>query len=206
MNPVSRYYVSSDELVIPEREVLRYLGYRSADVSEDDISRAGKHIEEVRKIIAPKACYSRYETEVSGESVKLPLGSAESRSLSKNLEGCSGIFIFAATIGIEFDRFLYRSRLTSMADAAVIQAVGAAAVEALVESLVSYLEETASAEGLKLKPRFSPGFGDFGLEHQKEIFRLLNPSKEIGLSLKDNCIMAPEKSVTAIIGIYAEDE
>ena len=206
MDPVSRYIVSSDELIIPEGEVLRYLGISKAAASEDDISLVKKHTEDIRKIIAPKACYSRYETGVEGDSIMLPSGPVKSVSLSKNLYGCSGVFIFAATIGIEFDRVLYRARYTSMADAAVIQAVGAAAAEALVESLVSHLEETVEPEGLRLRPRFSPGFGDFGLEHQKEIFSFLNPSKEIGLSLKDNLIMVPEKSVTALAGIYKKDE
>lgn len=206
MNPVSRYIVSSDELMIPEGDVLRYLGISKAAASEDDISLVKKHTEEIRKIIAPKACFSRYEIEIEGDSIMLPSGSVKSASLSKNLDGCSGIFIFAATIGLEFDRLLYRTGYTSVADAAVIQAVGAAAAEALVESLVSHLEKTVEPEGLRLRPRFSPGFGDFGLEHQKEIFALLNPSKEIGLSLKESFIMVPEKSVTALAGIYKKDE
>ena len=206
MDPVSRYIVSSDELVIPEGEVLRYLGISKAAASEADIVLVKKHTEEIRKIIAPKACYSRYEIQIEGDSIMLPSRPVKSVSLSKNLDGCSGIFIFAATIGIEFDRLLYRTKYTSMADAAVIQAVGAAAAEALVESLVSHLDRIVKDEGLCLKPRFSPGFGDFGLEHQKEIFSLLNPSKEIGLSLKDSFIMVPEKSVTALAGIYKKDE
>ena len=56
-------------------------------------------------------------------------------------------------------------------------------------------------EGKELCPRYSPGYGDFALENQKGIFNLLSPSKYTGLTLKDNMIMVPEKSVTAVIGI-----
>ena len=51
------------------------------------------------------------------------------------------------------------------------------------------------------RPRFSPGFGDVSLENQKHFFNLL-PCSKIGLSLMDTLIMAPEKSVTAFVGIY----
>ena len=55
-------------------------------------------------------------------------------------------------------------------------------------------------EGLYARPRFSPGYGDFSLEHQKEITSILNTPKTIGLTVTDTLILAPAKSVTAIIG------
>ena len=38
----------------------------------------------------------------------------------------------------------------------------------------------------------------------RAFFELLNPAKLIGLTLKDNLIMVPEKSVTAVIGIQGK--
>ena len=60
----------------------------------------------------------------------------------------------------------------------------------------------AAEEGKSLRPRYSAGYGDFSLENQRGIFDLLSPAKHIGLTLKDNLIMVPEKSVTAVIGLY----
>ena len=53
--------------------------------------------------------------------------------------------------------------------------------------------------------RFSPGYGDFDIGFQKEIFKLLNCPKNIGLSLCDSFIMSPSKSVSAIIGLKTKE-
>ena len=89
-----------------------------------------------------------------------------------------------------------------MAEAAVLQACGAAAVEAVCNALNDKLEREILAEGKSLCSRYSPGYGDYALENQKGVFEVLNPPKYIGLSLMDMLIMSPEKSVTAVIGIH----
>ena len=114
------------------------------------------------------------------------------------------IFIFAATIGLDYDRLVQRARISSMAKASFLNAIGAAAVENVCDQLNEELRQLAASEGKTLRPRYSAGYGDFTLENQRGIFDLLTPSKYIGLTLKDNLIMVPEKSVTAVIGIGAE--
>ena len=57
-------------------------------------------------------------------------------------------------------------------------------------------------EGLALRPRFSPGYGDLPLEFQRDFFRILRPQRRIGVTLTDACLMVPSKSVTALVGIY----
>ncbi len=88
-----------------------------------------------------------------------------------------------------------------MAKASFLNAIGAAAVENVCDRLNEELRQLAADEGKSLRPRYSPGYGDYNLENQRGIFDLLTPSKHIGLTLKDNLIMVPEKSVTALIGI-----
>ena len=200
---VIRRSLSEDELDIPEGEVLRYLGYKVRDISDEDLEMVRSFIPVVREVLSPKACYTRCGIELREDGqILMPYGWVHSLDLSRNLAGCREIFICAATLGIEFDRLLRRTSLRSMADAAVIQSIGAAAAEEFIGRLNDELREEAASEGLSLKPRYSPGFGDYGLENQRGIFSVLEPARYIGLSLKDNCIMSPEKSVTAIIGIY----
>ena len=78
-------------------------------------------------------------------------------------------------------------------------------MEAVCDEVNALLEKEAAEEGRSLRRRFSPGYGDLGLENQKGVFELLNPAKLIGLTLMDTLIMSPEKSVTAIIGIAEKD-
>lgn len=219
--PIITYVPPKEELIIDEKEVYRYLGYSSggiaglnADTKNDhDYDPADSSSEVITGYIReavtlteaamlPKACYGRFPIEVKGDGrILLPYGEAVSHDLTRNLCDCKEIFLFAATIGAEYDRLLRRTRLTSMAKATILQAVGAAAVESLCDKLNDDLRKDAETGGYKAHPRYSPGYGDYALENQKGIFAVLQPSRYIGLSLMDTLIMAPEKSVTAVIGL-----
>lgn len=196
------YTINAKDLVINEYEALRYLGYVRSSITDEDIEIVKAAIEEVRVLAAPKACFERYPVTISEDfDITMPYGIIHSKDLATNLNGCSEIYIFAATIGPRFDMALTRQRQISIAKAAMYQSVGAATVEALCDTLNEDLRRKVVEEGGTLHPRFSPGFGDMSLDNQKGIFSVLRPEKSIGLTLKDNLIMAPEKSVTAIIGI-----
>lgn len=222
--PIIIYAPQKDNIVIDKKEVYRYLGYSlgctggteetDADTKNDSAcgmeDSSSKTVEEyIREAVAlteaamlPKACYGRFPIEVKGDGrILLPYGEVVSHDLTRNLYGCKEIFLFAATIGVEFDRLLRRTRIMSMVQAAVLQAVGAAAVEGLCNQLNDDLRKSAGDEGYKAHPRYSPGYGDYSLENQRGIFGILQPSKNIGVSLMDTLIMAPEKSVTALIGL-----
>ena len=58
--------------------------------------------------------------------------------------------------------------------------------------------------GLCPTTRFSPGYGDFDIAHQKDIIRLLNCDRRIGLTLTGGYMLIPSKSVTAVIGFTEE--
>ena len=74
--------------------------------------------------------------------------------------------------------------------------------EALCDSFTGLMESKYSETGFKLKPRFSPGYGDLPLEMQVEILKILDAQKIMGLYLNDSYLITPSKTVTAIIGLY----
>ena len=108
--------------------------------------------------------------------------------------------MFAATVGASVDMMVRRAQQCGSADAAIMQGTGAMFIESFVDELNEHLCHDYESKGCRLRPRFSPGYGDVPLEIQKYFFSLL-PCSKIGLSLMDSLIMAPEKSVTAFIGI-----
>lgn len=204
--PVKTYIADNAALVIPEKEAARYLGYGGHPVSEEDLVMIREGITQVKAVVAGKACYCRYGIRVNGDEIELPYGTVKSTHLGKWIEGCDEAYFFAATIGSGFDRLIRRTSLTSMAKGAVLQACGAAAVEAICDEINRVIDEEAAAEGRKTRRRYSPGYGDFALENQKGFFAVLNPAKYIGLTLMDTLIMSPEKSVTALIGVEREED
>lgn len=156
---------------------------------------------EVREMLQYKVCYAILTAETNGDTIALPCGQIASRNLAKNLSGCDKAIIFAATIGIGIDRLISKYSRLSPAKALCLQAIGAERVEALCNDFCEKMESEFQGKGEKLRPRFSPGYGDLPLETQKMIFSLLDCPKRIGVTLGDTLLMSPSKSVTAFIGI-----
>ena len=202
METVYLYSLKAGELKIPEKDVYRYLGYMGHVPGEEDGARIAEGIKKTEAEAAPKACYGFYDIEIKGENVVLPYGEVHSKSLSAWIEGCSKAYIFAATVGAGVDRMIKTAAFRSMSEGAILQACGAAAVEEFCNILNERLNREAEEKGFTYVRRYSPGYGDLELEeNQRGVFSVLNPGKHIGLSLMDTCIMSPEKSVTAIIGV-----
>ena len=82
-----------------------------------------------------------------------------------------------------------------------MQAAAAAMVEAYCNELNVGWKKEYLGRGLYLRPRFSPGYGDFPLSVQKGILDGLEAGKRIGITLTEGFLMMPSKSVTAVIGV-----
>ena len=186
---------------INEREVEWYLGIRGAEVNEEVRARIREVSAELQNISRPR-----------WTGTSLPLSFAEgfpvidgtvrrSKSLAKNLQGCEEVILFVATIGPGCDRLVQRYEASSMAQAAIAQAAGAAMIEAYVNTINKDLKKDAELRGLYARSRFSPGYGDLTLEMQKDFSRILDMPKTIGVRLTDSLLMVPSKSVTALIGL-----
>lgn len=130
----------------------------------------------------------------------------ESEKLSKHLRNCNRAILFAATLGTGADLLLRRWSVADMSKAVIMQASAAAVIEAYCDACQKELSTEAAKEGLYLRSRFSPGYGDFSLDYQKELLNLLDAPKRIGLTVTDSMMLTPTKSVTAVMGLTAEKE
>lgn len=194
------------ESEIPVKEVQRYMGYRGiADIGPDIRAKIDKAIGQVSLQSHPRIISKEYPVTVRDNDVTIHAGSEDvilqSESLARNLSGCCGAILLAATIGPACDMLVRRAGVTSAVDASIYQAAGAAAIESFLDDMNDRYKADYEAQGLFLRPRFSPGYGDLKLDHQKDWFRLLDITKQIGIELTDSLLMVPTKSVTAIIGI-----
>ena len=173
-------------------EILRY-----ARAGSDSFATLEGLIPEAESALSYKVCYTELPIEINGDTVNSPAFSVKSSDLAKNLSGCEKIIIFGATIGIGFDRLIAKYSSTSPSKAVLLQGMGAERIEALCNTFCRDME----AEYGKLRPRFSPGYGDLDISFQADIFSILDLSRKIGLTLNESLIMSPSKSVTAIVGI-----
>ena len=185
------------------REILRYAG-------GGDAAFAGECLEEAAGVLTYKVCFAEVPVSVNGDIVDLSFARAHSRSLAKNLDGCNRAVIFAATVGVGIDRLIARYGRLSPSRALYLQAIGSERAEALCDAFEEEIRNEMEARGKGIapvfRPRFSPGYGDLSLELQRDIFALLDCPRRIGVSLGDSLLMTPSKSVTAIMGIVADDK
>lgn len=184
-------------------EILRYLGASGSDepALNEMIQRAEREIERVAN---PKHLSRQFSVEVGENSVSIGGTELTSRSLAEHLRGCGEAFLFALTLGAGVDALIRRYTVSEMPFVPVLQACAAAYTEQCADEAQRELEHYAAERGLYLRPRYSPGYGDFSLESQKFLFAALDISKKIGVSLTDSYLMIPFKSITAVIGLSAD--
>lgn len=180
-------------------DVLKYAGVGKED--EASMRQIDEAIAEVKSLKSYRACYAELPVKVSESVVNFGFTEVYSRDLARRLSGSARALIIATTLGISADRLIRRYMATSPAKAYLINSVCTERVEALTDTFVSHLEEKYSKEGFLLTHRYSPGYGDLGIEFQKSVFAILSPEKNLGITLSNELLMSPSKSVTAIIGL-----
>lgn len=188
---------------LSKKEILRYLGFRGKPADAQTADKIETVSAELLAAARPKSVYRRYPVEFTENAVLLDGARIESVKLRRHLTGCTAAYLFAATLGVEADSFIRRCTVTDMAAAAVAQACCAAMIEAYCDEQQAEIAALEAEGGLSLKPRFSPGYGDFALDFQRALFARLMPEKRIGLTLSPTLLMVPMKSVSAIIGVTA---
>ena len=132
-------------------------------------------------------------------------GGSESASLRKHLDGCHAVYLVCTTIGAMFDALQRRRAAASASDAFILQAIGAAAIEAWTDETELEIRR-ALLPGETLVQRYSPGYGDFPLAAQRTLLGLLDAPRTVGVSLTDTLLMVPSKSVSAVIGVRKGEE
>ena len=178
------------------REALRYLRARPDD-KEAQLLVDTVYLK-LRNEVQARHVLQKYRVAVDATGVTLESGTRfNSRDLAAHLKGCEEALLLGATLGSRVDAAIRRLALGSVAEGAAAQAVAAA----LIESYCDEVQARFDTGGLAQRPRFSPGYGDWDLAEQRLLFPVLNCAKLIGLTLTEGCMMAPSKSVTAVIGL-----
>lgn len=180
-------------------EALRYAGVRGK--SEEAEELLGECIRDAESVLTYKLTYAELPVSRDGNSVDFGFAKAHSEKLSSHLSDCESVIIFAATVGIGIDRLIAKASRTSPSRSLMLQGLGAERTEALCDLFEEEMRAKKATEGRGITHRFSAGYGDLSLEFQREIFRLLDCQKGIGLTLSESLLMSPTKSVTAIIGV-----
>ena len=189
---------------VDRKEILRYAGVRGELPELDGVLE--ECLREAEGRLTYRVCWTEFP--LSCREGKLDLGFAvtDSASLGRTMERCDTVVLFAATVGVELDRLIARYGRVSPVKSLLFQAIGAERIEALCDAFNRDVDAEQAAAGRTTTRRFSPGYGDLPLALQKDIFRVLDCPKRIGLTLNESLLMSPSKSVTALIGVSGSGE
>ncbi|MBO5140618.1 MAG: hypothetical protein J6B76_08215 [Peptococcaceae bacterium] len=120
--------------------------------------------------------------------------------VAKGLAQCSRATVLALTIGSALPQFAANAAAEGrLYEAAVADYLGSHAVELFADAFCAYLQQQALPKGMYATLRYSPGYGDWALSAQPDIFQFLNGCRN-KIQLSENYLMEPVKSITAIMG------
>lgn len=185
---------------IDTKETRRYAGLRQSEFPEELIEEACM---EARLLAQPKGMWTLYDyddvahTVLSDEPFTL-----QGESIAKHLKGCSKVIFLAVTVGDTVEEAVTKHFSEGKyAFSTLLDAAATTAVEQIADSMEKYLQMQMARQGLEMKWRFSPGYGDWDIHQQTGVLALSNGA-DIGISLTESMMLTPRKSITAVIGLY----
>ena len=206
---------ASSDLTIDMPQAYRYMQIGKCGPDEDLKAQIDAALKAELEVCKPNAIYAYFplsfeedENSCKCKHYMINAGFTNicSDTLYKHIKDCDGIFLFAATIGVGCDRLIRRDRLKSQALPMIHPGLGAMLVEVYCDLLEQDIQKQYGGEGVTFATRYSPGYGDFSLSSQIDVFRFFGKAaRDIGLTLNDSLLMQPSKSVTAVIGVKTSD-
>ncbi len=188
-------------LAIDPAEVLRFQGYKSgtdrpgADVRAlfDEAQALGRALMEPRAVIRWLAVARRGADllEAAGVALRIP-------RIGRHWGPVEYVAVALCTLGDRLERRvaeLWAARELPLAS--MLDSVGSGAVESLAEYVNDTLCQEGVARGLRVTNRISPGYADWDVAQQRELFELC-PGAPIGVSLNEACFMTPLKSISLL--------
>ena len=198
----------SINIPLPLDAIYRRLGYKRGITKIDERKREEieRHIEYAASLVSSKGAGLRVPLErVDPPLVILKTGAdIKSAKLAKFLNGCKeALFIGTTAGGAVMDAIREDTEGGNMTRGVIIDAVASEMTDAALDWIVGFFNHLLAREKACLtRARFSAGYGDFLLENQAMMYDMLELDR-IGVTINENFILMPEKSVTAVVGIHA---
>lgn len=202
---VASFFPPLSDLPLDRRTVEHDLGYRNGKAPEPVLAVIDELLPHVAshaqvqcgfRLLPPGSVVIGPES-VSCGSVSLAMGSV----ITKQLKNSSTVAIYVSTAGHGMER--WSSQLMAAGDMMQGFVVDTMA-SALVEEASNWLEKKIAASvkplGWSLTNRYSPGYCDWSVSGQHNLFSLL-PAGFCGITLTPSALMVPVKSLSGVIGV-----
>jgi len=196
-------YIGELYMYIDKKEVLRYMGYSGQSIDSNLLQLLDACISEVMNISKKSSVYEVFDIDRTGEELRMKGTTLALRGedINKHLLKAEKCAVMAVTLGLEVDRRIACYSKTDLTKGLIFDACATSAVESLCDMVEGEIGSYAKSIGFEITARYSPGYGDFPLDVQKDIIKVLKTYERMGLCVNHSSIMIPRKSVTAFIGM-----
>lgn len=181
-------------------DVYRYLGFADQEPDTQTKETVAEVAEKFNTFPVGKGIYKEFPIEIGEEVVvsgtTLLLTGKNIKTLLRESTHC---VLMAVTLGHHVDAWIRETQVRDMAKAVIIDACTSSLVEEYCNALEEEIKEKIGDR--HLTDRFSPGYGDLPLSIQNTFSKVLETDKKLGLSVASNHLMAPKKSITAVLGV-----
>lgn len=187
---------------IEKKEVLRYLGHKDQIVEESIDLLIDECIDEIKKYVSLKYIFKVFDIVKSIQGVEVLNSNLilEGRDIKEHLKYSKQCVVMAVTLGNLVDAKIRYYEKFNLTKALILDACATTIIESACDEIQEEIRKEALKTNLGITYRYSPGYGDFPIDIQKNILDILEAQKKIGLSVTENSILIPRKSVTAVIG------
>lgn len=157
----------------------------------------------VETLAAPEVVFlTKPVDRVGSDTLQLVGGPTfHSRCFGTHLGSATEVVCFLCTIGPAVDERVSRMVETDeLLEALFVESGGWLAVEDALRKFRGSLAARVRPKGLRLSPRLGPGYVDWPLTEQAELFSLFHGTS-LPLSLSEYCVMTPKKSISGLFGL-----
>lgn len=202
---IKEFEFNYENCAVSENQIIELLGYDVDTVPEPVLETIGFILNDlpnkVRLHSGYKICNSR--------KVKLFSNSftVDNRTFNcgniiySSIKNSESIIFLVSSLGEEIENWSkYFMDNNEMLKGYLIDKVASELVEQLADETELLLKNELEQFELKLTNRYSPGYCGWSVADQQNLFSLLPPNF-CGVSLNDNSMMIPIKSVSAVIGV-----
>ena len=187
-------------LKIDAEETRRYAGMRNTEGFDDQM--IADICEDARLLLDVRGIWKVYDYDCEKNLIlSEPNFEIKGDSIIKHLAGCEKVVCMAVTVGDRIEREVTEEfRKGGYVCSMLLDAAATTAVEQAADAMEKVIEQETAKDGYKMRWRYSPGYGDWSLNEQKDFFKITD-AKEIGMRLSPMLMLMPRKSITAVIGL-----
>ncbi|MFA6075680.1 MAG: vitamin B12 dependent-methionine synthase activation domain-containing protein [Negativicutes bacterium] len=198
----NEYEIVWQDLKITLDDIAESVGYPRNETPVRIAEAIGKLWVEYCSLIQPQAVVKYFSAQISGdELICADARFLVGKKIAAQVTGLQEAALFVCTIGEQLER--EASRLTECGELMqgyVLDSIGSLAAERLAEWLQNQIEAAVQSAGKTISTRFSPGYCDWPVSAQLELFTLLGGAP-CNVVLSSSAMMRPLKSISGFIGI-----